>query len=177
MRKMILAAMVCVLLAGTTFAVDAPTEEDYKNLEELRVKLGRMRREMDKFMKEVVATYPVDAGKWDQFGSDVRVDVSETKEAVLVKVDLPGMDKDKIDISLERGKMLRISGERDVLKNETSPGVVVKERMQGRFERQVELPSECMSEGIKADYANGVLDMVIPKKKPSTPETVKIKVD
>lgn len=176
MKKTIIAFLMCTVIAVTAHAETGPTDQDYQNLDELRTKLVRMKREMDKFMKDVVATYPDQTIGGDIFGQDVRVDVSQTDKDIVVKADLPGMDKDKIDITLQNNKILKIAGSREVTKSQTASGVVTQERMSGHFERILELPAECLSAGIKATYKNGVLEIVIPKKKPSKEEAVKISV-
>lgn len=167
------------LMVTAVYAESAPTptEDDYKNLDELRGKLVRMKREMDKFIGDIMETYPAQGGVTaPDFGQDVRVDVMENDKNVLVKADLPGMDKDRIEITLANNRVLKIGGSRDVLKQTTAPGMVKRERLAGKFERVLELPAECMNEGIKASYNNGVLDIVIPKKKVSGQDAVKIAV-
>jgi HSP20 family protein len=176
--KNILAGFLFIALAVSSAAAEQyPTDQDYKNLDEVRGKLVRMKREMDKFVKEIASTYPAQgAGASGVFGQDVKVDMSQTDKDIIVKADLPGMDKDKIDIVLENSKLLKISGSREITKKTESPGIVTQERMSGRFERVLELPAECKNEGISAAYKNGVLDIVIPKKAAAKPEEVKIKI-
>jgi len=176
MRKIIFAIFLFAFVAVTAYAETGPTEQDYKNLDELRVKLTRMRREMDKFIKDIISDYPGQAVSVDVLGQGVRVDVSETDKDVVVKADLPGMDKSKMEITLDNNKILKIAGDREVYKKEESPNMIKQERMSGHFERILELPVECLSEGIKATYKNGVLDIVIPKKEPGKKESVKINV-
>lgn len=176
MKKIIFAALVFSLLAGTAYADTEPTDADYRNLDELRTKLVRMRREMDKFMKDVITDYPDTGVSAQVFGQEIRVDVSETDKDVIVKADLPGMDKDKLEVTLDNNRILKIAGSRDMYKKEESPNVVRQERMSGKFERVLELPAECLGEGIKATYKNGVLDIVIPKKEQGKKEQVKINV-
>ena len=177
MKKTSIIILMLLAISGSAFAETSPTEQDYKNMDELRVKLVRMKREMDKFIKDIIGTYPDQAlNAVDVFGQDVKVDIAETDKDVIVKADLPGMDKDKIEITLLNNKILKIGGSREMAKKETAPGMVRQERMSGRFERVIELPVECMSEGIKAAYKNGVLEVDIPKKKPGKEETVKINV-
>lgn len=176
MKKIILAGLVCVMLSAAAYADTEPTDADYKNLDELRTKLVRMRREMDKFMKDVITDYPNAGVSAKGFGQDVKVDVSETDKDVIVKADLPGMDKDKLEVTLDNNRILKIAGSRDVYKKEEGPNVITQERMSGKFERVLELPAECLSEGIKATYKNGVLDIVIPKKEQGKKEAVKINV-
>ena len=147
------------------------------DLDQLKVKIRRMKQEMDGFIKELAATYPVDGKSIsDGWGQDVKVDISETEKDVVVRADLPGMDKDKIEITLEQGKMLKIAGSREISTTKTESGVIRQERMQGKFSRTLELPAECMNSGIKATYTSGVLEIVIPKNPASKAETVKIQV-
>jgi len=178
MKKSAILSILMVFIVGAAFAETAlPSENDYKELDELKVKIRRMKKEADGFIKELVAAYPDDGqsltGSWAQ---DVKVDISETDKDVIVRADLPGMDKDKIEVTLDQGKMLKIAGSREMVTNQTGKGFVRHERMQGGFSRILELPAECRNEGIKASYNNGVLDIVIPKKTKTKDETIKIKV-
>jgi len=171
----------CVIFFMTVSSACAqsamPTEEDYKNLDQLRSKLVRMKREMDKFVKDVIASSGEEGVKMiSSLDQDIRVDVTQDDKSVIVRADLPGMDKDKINIVLENSRILKISGEREMSKSQAAPGMVRQERMYGKFERVLELPAECMSSGINANYKNGVLEVTIPKKKMAKEEVVKIKV-
>jgi len=177
MKKSVIIIIMAFFIGTMAWADAGPTEKDYQELGDLRAKLVKMKREMDRFMKDIIATYPDQAqGALDVFGQDVKVDITEKANDVVVKADLPGMDKDKIEITLLNNKILKIGGSRDIVKQESSSGVVRKERMSGRFERVLELPVECLNEGINATYNNGVLEIDIPKKKPGETEAVKIKV-
>lgn len=183
MKKIAIIATICFLSASLVSAqttgkvpVDDQTQEE-RNLEILSKKLIRMKKEMDKFVKDMTAAYQ-DQGftATGSFGADVKVDIVENEKSFVVTADLPGMDKDKIEITLENNKILKIAGMRHVEKQETAPGVVRQERMDGRFERVLELPAECRSDGIDASYKNGVLEITILKKEPKKTEAVKVKV-
>jgi HSP20 family protein len=177
MKKIMVSLILIASIAISSYAANMPTDKDYENLDELRAKLVRMKREMDRFMKDIISTYPNQAvNAVDVFGGDVKVDVTEGAKDVIVKADLPGMDKDKIEITLMNNKILKIGGSRNVVKEDKPQGVVRQERMSGNFERVLELPAECLNEGITATYDNGVLEVIIPKKKPGEAEAVKIKV-
>lgn len=175
MKKIILLAICLTFISGLAYAA-LPTDKDYENLDELRVKIVRMKREMDKFMKDIIATYPQDASL-DVFGQDIRVDVVQTQADVVVRADLPGMSKDTIEVTLENSRILRIAGIRNIEKKETAPGVVRQERMQGRFERVLELPAECKNDGITATYKDGVLEIIIPKLSETKEKPVKIAIE
>jgi len=179
MKKMAILMLLTIFAACVVYAdATLPNDNEYKELDELKVKIRRMKKEADGFIKELVAAYPDDgkslSGGWAQ---DVKVDVSETEKDVIVKADLPGMDKDKIEITLDQGKMLKIAGSREIVTNQTGKGFVRQERMQGNFSRILELPAECRNDGIKASYNSGVLDIIIPKKPKAKDETVKIKIN
>ena len=177
MKKIIVILLLLVFATGPLHAVTGPTEEDYQNLTELREKLVRMKRDMDKFMKEIMVTAVVPGEAIvSTLVPDVKVDVTETNKEIIVKADLPGMDKNKTNVVLDDGKVLKISGERKAEKEEVSSGVIRQERMQGKFERVLELPAECINSGIRASYINGVLDIILQKKEETKPQEVKIDI-
>ena len=177
MKKIVISILFSVVFIGSAYAVSAPSDQDYQDLNQTREKLLRMRREMDRFMKDLIAPYAEqDKAGIGMFGQDVRVDVTENDTEVIIKADLPGMTKDKIDILLENSKILKISGSREVETKQESPGVVRHERMSGHFERSLELPVECQNQGIKATYKEGVLEIVLLKKKSAKEDTIKVNV-
>ena len=120
---------------------------------------------MDLLIKDMVsgASMASDAVLKD-FAGDVSVDILQNAKFVIVEADLPGMEKDKINIMLESGRFLKISGSRETLKNQSAPGVVRQERFFGSFEKTVELPCEVENSGINATYKDGVLEITVPKK-------------
>ncbi|MDD5135922.1 MAG: Hsp20/alpha crystallin family protein [Candidatus Omnitrophica bacterium] len=178
MKRSFIYIILSILAAGMVYAQGgAQVDDDYQNLDQTRERIVRMKKEMDKLMKEIVGPY-ADVGKTGSgiFGQDVRVDVVDNPKDIVVKADLPGMSKDKIDITLQNNKMLTIAGARDVMTRQESPGVVKQERMSGRFTRTIELPAECENSGIKATYEEGVLQIVLPKKKGVQEEAIKVNV-
>ncbi|MFA5146280.1 MAG: Hsp20/alpha crystallin family protein [Candidatus Omnitrophota bacterium] len=174
MKKMICAVILSLVCAGSIYAATDIEEPDYEELDKLHTKIVRMKREMDRLMKDVMSTYQETSASG--FGSEVRVDVIENDKEMIVKADLPGMEKDRIDVTLEKSRVLKLAGMREVMKSQAAPGMVKQERSLGKFERIIELPAEGMNEGIKASYKDGVLEIVIPKKEPSRDKAVKINV-
>jgi len=68
---------VSILAAGMAGGATDLTDEDYKDMAQLKKKLVRMKREMDSFMKDIISTYPDQAtGAVDMFGQDVKVVVT-----------------------------------------------------------------------------------------------------
>lgn len=178
MKKTLIYIFALVFMADIAYAV-APAQSDdvHKDLDQLKLQIRKMKQEMSGLIKEITSDSLVDSKTIAEgWGQDINIDVTETDKDVLVRADLPGMDKDKIEVTLEQNRMLKIAGSRDISKTQTSQGVVVQERARGVFSRTIELPAECKSSGIKASYNNGVLDIAIPKKEKSKEDTVKIKV-
>jgi HSP20 family protein len=92
------------------------------------------------------------------------IDLEETKEAYIVKSDLPGLDKDKINLTVKEN-VLTIEGVRQTA-NETQDqksGYYAQERSYGSFARSLSLPGPVDEAKILAEYKNGVLIITLPK--------------
>ena len=104
------------------------------------------------------------------------VELSEDKNNFLVTAELPGLKKEDIDVTLLEG-VLTISGERkQERKVDEEGGVHRSERYFGRFERSLMLPSEVTSDGVKADYKDGLLTVTLPKTEAAKPKKIGIGV-
>jgi HSP20 family protein len=177
MKKIAITLFLLAFLACPAYPGTAASDDEYRDLDQLHNKIVRMKKEMDRLIKDVVSTYPEQGNLASgSFGEDVKVDIAQTDKDIIVRADLPGMAKDKIEITLEKNRILKIAGTRETVKKETAPGMIKQERSLGKFERVLELPAEGMSGGITASYKDGVLEIVIPKKKALEEEKVKIKV-
>lgn len=92
------------------------------------------------------------------------VDLEETKDAYIVKSDLPGLDKDKINLTVKEN-VLTIEGARqtsDETQDQKS-GYYAQERSYGSFARSLSLPGPVDESKIVAEYKNGVLTITLPK--------------
>jgi HSP20 family protein len=103
------------------------------------------------------------------------LDVSETKNSIIVKAELPGMDAKDLDISLT-DDVLTVKGEKKQEKEEEDENYHRIERSYGSFSRSVRLPSEVQSDKIEANYKNGILKIALPKSEKAKSKEVKIKV-
>lgn len=104
------------------------------------------------------------------------IDIYESDDDFLVKVDLPGMEKSDIDVSIHDGT-LTIKGEKKLEKDFQDKSYVRAERYQGSFTRSIDLPSEVETDKVKASYTNGVLELLIPKKEEAKPKQIKVEVN
>ena len=100
---------------------------------------------------------------WQSLFRAPRLDLSEHNNSYLIKVDLPGISKEKVDIHVEEGNILSISGERKEEKEEKGEQFYRKERSYGKFERRVRLPADAQLGDAKASMADGVLKLEVPK--------------
>lgn len=94
----------------------------------------------------------------------MKMDVSEAEGSYMVKAEIPGVNKDDIHISVE-GNMVSISAEVKKEKEEKKgENVIRSERYFGKVSRSFTLANEVDSDKVQAKYADGVLEVTIPKK-------------
>lgn len=92
-----------------------------------------------------------------------KLSLEETNKNYLIKVDLPGLEKDSIDVKLENN-LLTVSGEREVAKEiKDDNGFYRSEISYGAFQRAITLPDDIQEDKINAKYKNGVLAITVPR--------------
>ena len=103
------------------------------------------------------------------------VDIYETQNELVLKIDLPDVQDKDIDVRVENN-MLTIRGERKFEKDVDEDNYLRVERAYGSFMRSFSLPNSVSSENIRAEYRNGVLSLHMAKREESKPKQVKISV-
>jgi HSP20 family protein len=101
------------------------------------------------------------------------VDIFENNNEVVLKAELPGMDAKDIEVNLERN-VLTLKGERHFEKEAKEENYHRIEREFGTFSRSFALPSAVEDEKVTAEYKDGVLTIVLPKREETKPKTIKI---
>jgi len=101
------------------------------------------------------------------------VDVVETKENILLKVEVPGVKQEDIKISIE-DSTLTVKGERKHEAQVNEDGYARIERSYGAFSRSVLLPPAVDADQVKATYKDGVLEIQLPKKEEAKPKSIKV---
>ena len=102
-----------------------------------------------------------------------RMDLMETNDHYRMRVDLPGISKENVSITVEDNR-LTIRGERKDESRTEKENVVRMERTFGTFYRSLRLPKAVNEEKIKASFTDGVLSVEIPKTEKSKPKQIKI---
>ena len=107
-------------------------------------------------------------------GVGVAVDMMETKDDVIVKVAVPGIKPEDIDISVT-GELLTVKGEFKAEQKTEGSNYIRQERRFGAFERTLSLPTQVVADRAKAEFENGVLTLTLPKAEDVKPKTIKVK--
>jgi HSP20 family protein len=103
------------------------------------------------------------------------MDVFEKNGNVIIKAELPGVDKKDITVTIEGGDLI-IEGERKNESEVTEKDYYRLERSYGTFYRRLPMPFEVKAEQVKASYTDGVLEIQIPKPAEATPQAKKVDV-
>ncbi len=129
--------------------------------------------EFDRFFDDMFSV-------WPGAGSDDRawmpsVDVIEKNGDYQFKAELPGMKKEDIQVVFNDGELV-IRGERKWEDEEKKENYRRVERRYGKFERRFALPVEVKSDDVKAEYKDGVLNIVVPKIEAPKPKQIAVEV-
>ena len=101
------------------------------------------------------------------------VDIVERQDEVVIKIDLPDVNQNEIDIRVEEGKLI-VQGERKFVKEPGEEKYIQVERPYGTFRRTFNIPKTIEQEGIKASYKDGVLRVVLPRKQETQPKQIMV---
>ena len=115
-------------------------------------------------------------GRVDETSGDIpAVNIKEEKDKFVLELAAPGMKKDDFKINLDNYQ-LTISAETKSEKKEKEDSYTRREFVYNSFSRSFTLPKTIDIDKIKADYRNGILDIVLPKKEEETKLTKQIKI-
>ena len=103
------------------------------------------------------------------------LDVYETDSTIVATLELPGVDKKDVEVSISNG-FLTISGERKNISGEAAEGRVWQETSFGTFKRTFEVTEAVVEDKIKAQFKNGVLKISLPKAEEVKPVVRNISV-
>jgi HSP20 family protein len=146
------------ILGVPTFRWRGPFEE-----------IDRMRRQIDERLDELrVGPYA------RQFaGVFPLVNLTEDKDNLYIRAELPGVQADALDIQAT-GNSIAISGERKIAAENENAKYHRREREAGKFSRMMDLPGEIDSGKVTASLADGILTIVIPKAEKTKPKQITV---
>lgn len=105
--------------------------------------------------------------------SGVKVEWSETLEAHVLRVELPGLKKEEVKVKVKEGKFLKISGKKKVEKEERRENWHHVERSKGKFSRVFTLPENSRGDRVKSYFDNAILTVTIPKRDAKNPNVAR----
>lgn len=108
--------------------------------------------------------------------SNMQIDWKETPESHVFKADLPGLKKEEVKVEVEDGRILQISGERSMEKEDKNDKWHRIERSRGKFLRRFLLPDNAKVDQVKAAMADGVLTVTVPKEEVKRPEVKTVNI-
>ncbi|GMN23966.1 hypothetical protein TIFTF001_000368 [Ficus carica] len=126
--------------------------------------------------KDFPVHFPSELSRENSAFVNTRIDWKETPEAHVFKADLPGLKKEEVKVEVEEDRVLQISGERKVEKEDKNDTWHRVERSSGRFQRRFRLPENAKLDQIKASMDNGVLTVTVPKAEVKKPDVKAIEI-
>src|ERR671921_2908642 len=102
------------------------------------------------------------------------VDIYENKDQIVLEAELPGMNREDFDLSIENNT-ITLRGERRFEKKDDGDNYHRVERSYGTFTRSFTLPQTVSSEGATAEYKNGVLRVTLPKREETKARRIEVK--
>ena len=135
--------------------------------------LSSLRRDMDRFWNRVFGETSLPRTLSEEWSP--RVDISENKDNLVVKAELPGVDAKDVNVNIS-GNMLTIKGEKKQEKEEKDEQSHYIERRYGSFQRSFQLPANIKTEKIDASFEKGILQVVLPKTEEAKKKEIEIKV-
>ncbi|AEA46251.1 archaeal heat shock protein Hsp14 [Archaeoglobus veneficus] len=140
--------------------------DPFEELRRMHDRLNRMFEEFERFSRQF-------APEELAVPAAMPVDVIDEGDKIKVVADLPGFNKEDIQIYVEDGDLV-IRAERKEEKEERGKDFIRQERRYGEVYRRVSLPAEVKIEEAKASYNNGVLEIVLPKTEKAQKKEIKI---
>jgi HSP20 family protein len=103
------------------------------------------------------------------------MDIIDSKDDLVVYVEIPGVNKDDIKVKIHND-VLTISGERKEPELPEKANCLIREREFGKFMRSIRLPYPIEVSKVNAEYKDGILKIILPKKEEVKPKEIQINV-
>ncbi|MHC1757163.1 MAG: Hsp20/alpha crystallin family protein [Methanosarcina sp.] len=130
-------------------------------------------RRMQEYMEQMMRAFPALENRYVSDTFSPLTDVAEEDNRVIVTTDLPGIDRENVELSL-RENFLVISASKGKEEETEKEGYLRKERSFMRYYREIPLPEGVTEEGTTAQLKNGVLTVTLPKTKELTGKKILI---
>lgn len=133
-----------------------------------------LQREIDRMFDEAFEDFGIRRSTGNGFIPTVNV--YETDDTVNIEMEIPGIEKDALDIDLSDG-VLTVKGEKKDEREDKSRNYHLVERTFGSFSRSFRIPDNLDQDKAKAKYENGILKIELPKKEEAKREAKKLEIE
>ena len=133
--------------------------------------MNSLQRQLNRIFDEVVT--PASVAEFGNFSQVPAAELTETKEALILKLELPGIKTANLNIEAT-AKSISISGERKSEVKAESEEKTRSEFRYGSFKRVISLPVRIENTEVKADYKDGILQLTLPKAEAEKNKVVKV---
>lgn len=130
-------------------------------------------KRMQEYMEQMMRAFPALENRYVSDTLSPLTDVAEEDNKVIVTTDLPGIDKENVELNL-RDNLLVISAQKGKEEETEKEGYLRKERSFMRYYREIPLPDYVTEDGATAQLKNGVLTVTLPKTKAVTEKRIQI---
>lgn len=103
------------------------------------------------------------------------VDIYETEKSYVIEAELAGYKQEEVQVNVDK-HVLKISSDKQSLKEVDGRKNLVRERFFKKFERSFSLPEDIEEAGIEGEFSDGVLTVTLPKKEAVLPKTIEVKI-
>ncbi len=135
-------------------------------------------RDMERLFSDFFDTFPrrwyhLRPGNGKHVAIAPNIEIYEKKDEFVVKAELPGVDKKDIELTINHDN-LTLKGEVKKEEEVKEEKYYASERYYGNFKRTIALPHEIDSEKAKANYKNGLLEVILPRKEEAKPKKINV---
>jgi HSP20 family protein len=124
-------------------------------------------------LQKLVSAFPFWGGEQTTHIWSPTVDIFESDTEIVIKMDLPEVKKNEVSVNLD-GQTLTIQGERTLENEEKRDQYHRIERSYGKFARSFTVPPNVNREALRAEYVDGVLRLVLPKREEAKPRSIEV---
>lgn len=133
--------------------------------------IDSVQRQINQVLNDVFV--PTTSSKSNIYAKYPVAELTETDEALILKLEIPGVDKNEIEIEAT-AKSISISGDRKSEVTENTENKTYSEFRYGSFQRVIALPVRIQNTEVKAEYKDGILHLTLPKAEAEKNKVVKV---
>ena len=135
--------------------------------------MSSLQRQLNRLFDDALAP-----DNWDEWGNLSKIpaaELSETDDAVHLKLEVPGMEAKDLDIQVMADRVA-IAGERKSETRSEEKGTTRSEFRYGKFQRVIPLPARIQNDRVSAEYKDGILNLTLPKAEEEKNKVVKVNI-